>query len=87
MATYLGHVLAHRSHEEQVCDLVINGVHYDLTAYTTLPVNGFEKTAIIHAVMTPRRAYRGLFLGTRQHMAQWDRIIMQYVRDTHGVKP
>ena len=43
IVTYLGHVLAHLSHEDQAWELVTNQLRHDLAAYKTLPLNGFEK--------------------------------------------
>ena len=54
MLTYLGHVLAHPSHEDHTWDMVTNQLCHGLAAYKTLPLNGFEKVAIINAVLIPR---------------------------------
>ena len=54
--------MAHPAYEEQAWELVTNQPHHDLTAYKTLPLNGFEKVAIISAVLIPRWTYMGLFL-------------------------
>ena len=58
----------------------------DIAAYRTLPLNGYEKVAIINAVLIPRWTYRGLFLGNRSRMATWDDILLQYLRDTPGIE-
>ena len=63
--TYLGHVLAHPSHEEHAWELVTTQLHHDLAAYKTLPLNGFEKVSIINSVLIPRWTYRaGCSWGT-----------------------
>ena len=84
--TYLGHVLAHPSHEEHTWELVTTQLHHDLAAYKTLPLNGFEKVTIINSVLIPRWTYRGLFLGNRQRMANWDDILLEYLRSTPGIE-
>ena len=83
--TYLGHVLAHLSHEEQAWDMGTNQLRHDVAAYKALPLNGFEKTAIINAVLLPRWCYKGLVLGNG--MAHWDNILLQYLQDTLRVEP
>ena len=49
--------------------MVTNQLWHDLAAYKTQPLNGFQKTAIIKGVLTPRWCYRALFLSNRQSMA------------------
>ena len=83
----MGHVLAHRSPGDTAWDMVTNQLRHDLAAYKTLPVNRFEKVAIINAVLVPRCTCRGLGLGNRQHMAQWDDIVLQFLRKMSGVEP
>ena len=85
--TYLGHIMAHPSHEDHAWGMAANQLRHDPAAYKTLPLNGFEKVAIINAVLVPRWTYRGLFLGNRQHMAKWDDILLQFLRETPGVEP
>ena len=70
--TYLGHILAHPSREDHTWGMMTNQLRHDLAAYNTLPLNGFEKAAMINAVLIPRWTYCGLLLGKRRHMAQWD---------------
>ena len=84
--TYLGHVLAHPTQEDTAWDMVTTQLHHDVAAYRTLPLNAYEKVAIINAVLIPRWTYRGLFLGNRTRMAQWDDILLQFIRDTPGVE-
>ena len=84
--TYLGHVLAHPTQEETPGDMVTAQLYHDIAAYRTLPLNGYEKVAIINAVLIPRWTYRGLFLGNRSRMAMWDDILLQYLRDTPGIE-
>ena len=84
--TYLGHVLAHPTQEDTAWDMVTTQLHHDVTAYRTLPLNTYEKVAIINAVLLPRWTYRGLFLGNRTRMARWDDILLQYIRDTPGIE-
>ena len=84
--TYLGHVLAHPEQEDTSWDMVTTQLHHDITAYTTLPLNAYEKVAIINAVLIPRWTYRGLFLGNRSWMALWDDILLHYIRDTPGIE-
>ena len=74
--TYVGHVLAHPTQEETAWDMVTTQLHHDIAAYGTLPLNAYEKVAIINAVLIPRRTYRGLFLGNRSRMALWDDILL-----------
>ena len=84
--TYLGHVLAHPPHEEHAWELVTTQLHHDLAAYKTLPLNGFEKVTIINSILISRWTYRGLFLGNRQRMANWDDILLEYLRSTPGIE-
>ena len=74
--TYLGHVLAHPTQEETTWDMVTTQLYHDIVAYRTLPLNGYEKVAIINAVLIPRWTYRELFLGNRSRMAMWDGILL-----------
>ena len=67
--TYVGHVLAHPTQEDTAWDMVTTQLHHDVAAYRTLPLNAYEKVAIINAVLIPRWTYRGLFLGNRTRMA------------------
>ena len=41
--TYLGHILAHPSHNDHAWDTVTNQLRHDLAAKKTLPLIGFEK--------------------------------------------
>ena len=66
--------------------MVTTQLHHDVAAYRTLPLNAYEKVAIINAVLIPRWTYRGLFLGNRTQMAHWDDILLQYIRDTPGIE-
>ena len=84
--TYLGHVLAHPTQEDTAWDMVTTQLHHDVAAYRTLPLNAYEKVAIINAVLIPRWTYRGLFLGNRTRVAHWDDILLQFIRDTPGVE-
>ena len=84
--TYLGHVLAHPTQEDTAWDMVTTQLHHDVAAYRTLPLNAYEKVAIINAVFIPRWTHRGLFLGNRTRMARWDDILLQYIRDTPGIE-
>ena len=84
--TYLGHVLAHPTQEDTAWDMVTTQLHHDMAAYRTLPLNAYEKVAIINAVLIPRWTYRGLFLGNRARMALWDNILLQYMRNTPGIE-
>ena len=84
--TYLGHVLAHPTQEETTWDMVTTQPHHDIAAYRTLPLNAYEKVAIINAVLIPRWTYRELFLGNRSRMALWDDILLHYIRDTPGIE-
>ena len=84
--TYLGHVLAHPTQEDTTWDMVTTQLHHDVAAYRTLPLNAYEKVAIINTVLIPRWTYRGLFLGNRTRMAHWDDILLQFIRDTPGVE-
>ena len=84
--TYVGHILAQLSHEDHARDMVTDQLRHDLAAYKTLPLNGFEKVAIINSVLIPRWTYRSLFLGNRQRMAQWDDILLQFLRETPRVE-
>ena len=84
--TYLGHVLAHPTQEETAWDMVTTQLYHDIASYRTLPLNGYEKVAIITAVLIPRWTYRGLFLGNKSRMAMWDDILLQYLRDTPGIE-
>ena len=86
MMTYLGHVLAHPTQEDTAWDMVTTQLHHDVAAYRTLPLNAYEKVAIINAVLIPRWTYRGLFLGNRTRMAHWDDILLQYIKDTPGIE-
>ena len=84
--TYLGHVLAHPTQEDTAWDMVTTQLHHDVAAYRTLPLNAYEKVAIINAVLIPRWTYRGLFLGNRTRMAHWDDILLQFIRDAPGIE-
>ena len=84
--TYLGHALAHPTQEDTAWDMVTTQLHHDIAAYRTLPLNAYEKVAIINTVFIPRWAYRGVFLGNRSRMALWDDIVLHYVRDTPGIE-
>ena len=84
--TYLGHVLAHPTQEDTAWDMVTTQLHHDVAAYRTLPLNAYEKVAIINAVLIPHWTYRGPFLGNRTRMAHWDDILLQFIRDTPGVE-
>ena len=84
--TYLGHVLAHPTQEDTAWDMVTTQLHHDIAAYTTLPLNAYEKVAIINTVLIPQWTYRGLFLGNRARMAHWDDILLQYIKDTPGIE-
>ena len=55
--------------------MVTTQLYHDIAAYRTLPVNGYEKVAIINTVLIPRWTYRGLFLGNRFRMAMRDDIL------------
>ena len=66
--------------------MVTTRIYHDIAAYRTLPLNGYEKVAIINTVLIPRWTYRGLILGNGSRMAMWDDILLQYVRDTSGIK-
>ena len=87
IVTYLGHIQAHPSHNDQAWDMVTNQLRHNEAAYKTLPLNGFEKVAIITCVLIPRWTYGGLFLGNKQQMAPWDDILLQFLRETPGVEP
>ena len=87
MLTKLGHVRAHPSREDHTGDMVINQLRHDLAAYKSLQLNGFEKVAIVNAVLIPCWTYRGLFLSNRQRMARWDDMLLQFLRETLGVEP
>ena len=50
--------------------------YHDIAAYKTPSLNGYEKVAIINAVLIPRWTYRGLFLGNRSRMALWDDMVL-----------
>ena len=67
--------------------MVSNQLRHDLAAHKTLPLNGFEKVAIISAVLIPCWTYRGLFLGNRQHMAQWDDKLLYFLQETPRAEP
>ena len=84
--TYLGHVPAQPTQEETAWDMVTTQLYDDIAAYRTLPLNGYEKVAIINAVLIPRWTYRGFFLGNRSWMAVWDDILLQSLRDTPGIE-
>ena len=84
--TYLGHVLAHPTQEDTAWDMVTTQLHHDVAAYRTLPLNAYEKVAIINAVLIPRSTYKGLFLGNRTRMAHWDDILLQFITDTLGIE-
>ena len=84
--TYLGHIPAHPAQEDHSWDMVTNQLRHDVAAYKTLPLNGFEMVAIINTVLIPRWTYRGPVLGNRHHMAQWDNIPLQILRETPGVE-
>ena len=84
--TYLGQVLAHPTPEDTAWVMVTTQPHHDIAAYRTLPLNAYEKVAIINAVLILRCTYRGLFLGNRTRMAHWDDILLQYIRDTPGIE-
>ena len=84
--TYMGHVLAHPTQEDTAWDMVTTQLHHDVAAYRTLPLNAYEKVAIINAVLIPRWTYRGLFLGNRTRMAHWDVILLQFNRDKPGIE-
>ena len=66
--------------------MVTTQLHHDIATYGTLPLNGYEKVAIINAVLIPRWTYRGLFLGNRSRTAVWDDILLHYIRDTPGIR-
>ena len=83
---YLGHIIAHPTYEDQAWEMATDQLRQDLAAYNTLPLNSFEKTTIVNAVLIPRWTYRALFIGNRQRMAQWDHILLAYLRDTPGVE-
>ena len=83
---YLGHVLAHPTQEDIVWDMVTAQLHHVIAAYRTLPLNTYEKVAIINAVLIPRWTYRGLFFGNRARIALWDDILLQYNRHTPGIE-
>ena len=61
--TYLGHVLAHFTQEDTVWDMVTTQRYHDIAAYRTLPLNAYEKVAIINAVLIPRWTYRWTYKG------------------------
>ena len=84
--TYLGYVLAHPTQEKTAWDMVTTQLYHGIATYRTLPLNGYEKVAIINAVLIPRWTYRGLFLGNRSRMAMWDDVLLQYRRDTPGIE-
>ena len=84
---YLGHMLAHPSHEDHVWDMVTNQLQHNLSAYKTLPLNGFGKVSLINSVLIRRWTYHGVFLGYTQRMAQWDDMLLQFLRETPGVEP
>ena len=83
---YLGHVLAHPTQEETAWDMVTTQLYHDIAAYRSLPLNGYEKVAIVNAILIPRWTYRGLFLENRSRMAMWDDMLLQYLRDTPGIE-
>ena len=66
--------------------MVTTQLHHDIAVYRTLPLNAYEKVAIVNAVLIPRWTYRGLFLGNRSRMALWDDILLHYIRDTPGTE-
>ena len=86
IVTYLGHMLAHPTQEETAWDMVTTPLYHYIAAYRTLPLNGYEKVAIINPVLIPRWTYRGLFLVNRSRMPLWDEILLQYVRETPGIE-
>ena len=84
--TYLGHVLAHSKQEDTAWGIVTIQLHHDLAANRTVPLNGYEKVAIINGDIMPSRIYRRLFLGKRYRMALWDDILLQSLRETPGTE-
>ena len=66
--------------------MVTAQVYHDIAAYRTLPLNGYEKVAIINAILIPTWTYRGLILGNTSRMAMWDDILLQYVGDTPRIE-
>ena len=78
-------MLAHPLHEEQTWNMVTHQLQHYLAAYKIVPLNGFEKAAIINAVRIPCWCYKDLFRGNMQHMAQWP-ILLQYLQDTPGIE-
>ena len=84
--TYLGHVVAHPTQEETALDMVTTQLYHDIAAYRTLLLNGYQKVAIVNAVLIPRWTYRGLFLGSRSRMGMWDDILLHYLRETPGIE-
>ena len=48
---YLGHVLAHPIQEDTAWDMVTTQLHHEVAAYRTLPLNVYERVAIINAVL------------------------------------
>ena len=66
--------------------MITTQLRHDVAAYRTLPLNAYEKVAIINAILIPRWTYRGLFLGNRTRIAHRDDILLQYIRDTPGIE-
>ena len=66
--------------------MVTKQLHHDIAAYRTLPLNAYEKVAIINAVLIPQWTYRALFFGNRSRMALWDDILLHYMKDTPGIE-
>ena len=66
--------------------MVTTQLHHDIAAYRTLPLNAYEKVAIINAVLISRWTCRGLFLGNTSRMALWDDILLHYIRDTPAIE-
>ena len=84
--TYLGHALAHPTQEDAAWDMVTTQLHHDVAAYRTLPLNAYQKVAIINAVLNSRWTHKGLFLGNISRMALWDDILLHYIRDAPAIE-
>ena len=57
-------------------------LQHHLAACKTLPLDTYEKVAIITPILIPQWTYYSLFLGSLPGMAEWNDMPPQYLSDT-----
>ena len=59
---YLGHTIAHPLLAQKARDKVLAKVESDLTQYSALPLNAFERVKLLNFPLIPRWLYHTMFI-------------------------